>query len=126
MPDGTIKPQLMPGFFRNRAFRDALVDFQSDIGSGRFAPQYLEEAEEASFARMEGKLDKFKDGQFELYWGQRARPGMIAGAAASIKLQELVQKGLLKVGDIWCYRRAFNHADVVIEKELKVSHEPLS
>jgi len=97
------------------------VEFQDDLTQGRYEPSYIMEAANARKARLEGAADKYKDGQYELFWGQRQQFSMIAGAAASIKLPELIQKGLLKAGDIWAYRRTFEKV-VTLEKEVTVCY----
>ena len=115
------EPILAPDFFdTNQVFKDSLVEFQDDLVQGRYEPSYIAEAAAARKARLEGVADKYKDGQYELFWGQRQRNGMIAGAAASIKFPELVQKGLLKVGDMWAFKRGFQ-SGILMEKEVRVS-----
>ena len=48
----------------------------------------------------------------------------IAGAAAQIKLPELVGRKILRAGDVWEYKRKFKLGnDVCIEKQVKVSFE---
>ncbi|KAF8472467.1 Asx homology domain-containing protein [Kalaharituber pfeilii] len=123
-PNG--EPALVADFFEsNQVFKDSLIEFQDDLSNGRYEPTYVAQAASARKARLEGAADKYKDGQYELYWGQRQRTGMVAGAAAQIKLPELVQKGLLKAGDIWAFRRKFcienSKRDIIIEKEVKVA-----
>lgn len=111
---------LAPDFFEsNQVFKDSLVEFQDDLIQGRYELSYITEAANARKARLEGAVDKYKDGQYELFWGQRQQFGMIAGAAANIKLPELIQKGLLKAGDIWAYKRTFEKI-VTLEKEVTV------
>lgn len=112
---------LAPDFFEsNQVLKDSLVEFQDDLIQGRYEPSYITEAANARTARLEGAADKYKDGQYELFWGQRQQFGMIAGAAANIKLPELIQKGLLKAGDIWAYKRTFDKV-VTLEKEVTVA-----
>lgn len=119
-PNG--EAMLAPDFFEfNQVFKDSLLEFQDDLAQGRYEPSYIIEAANARKARLEGAVDKYKDGQFELFWGQRQHSGMVAGAAAAIKLPELIQKGLLREGDIWSYRRSI--FSITIEKEVKVCYE---
>ncbi|KAF8427411.1 Asx homology domain-containing protein [Tirmania nivea] len=121
--DGDLNGEaiLAPDFFEsNQVFKDSLLEFQDDLIQGRYEPSYIAEAANARKARLEGAVDKYKDGQYELFWGQRQHFGMIAGAAANIKLPELIQKGLLKAGDIWAYKRTFDKV-VVLEKEVTVA-----
>lgn len=96
------------------------MEFQDDLFQGRYEPSYLADAATARKARLEGAVDKYKDGQYELFWGQRQRNVMVAGAAANIKLPELIKRGLLKAGDIWAYRRRIS--EIVLEKEVTVCH----
>lgn len=112
---------IAPDFFEsNQVFKDSLVEFQDDLFQGRYEPSYLAEAVTARKARLEGVVDKYKDGQYELFWGQRQRGGRVAGAAANIRLPELIERGLLRAGDIWVYYRKM--FETVIEKEVTVCH----
>ena len=119
-PDGVQeRPSLASEFFEsNQVFKDSLVEFQDDLSNGRYEASYIAEAAKARKERLNGAADRYKDGQYELFWGQRQRYGMVAGAAAQIKLPELIQRGVLKNGDVWAYKRRFPTA--LIEKEVKV------
>lgn len=119
-PNG--EPFLAPEFFEcNQVFKDSLIEFQDDLSQGRYQPSYITDAANARRARLQGEVDNYKDGQYELFWGQRQHNGMIAGAAASIRLPELVQRGLLRQGDVWAYKRTI--FGITIEKEVKVSYQ---
>ena len=75
--------------------------------------------------RAAGKFDKYKEDQFEAFWGQKQtlHHEVRAGESAKIKLAELVEAGLIKVGDEMSYKRSFGRhygTPWMIEKDLKV------
>ncbi|KAK9483205.1 hypothetical protein V1527DRAFT_473845 [Lipomyces starkeyi] len=63
----------VPGFFRNVVIQDAARQLQADIGLGRYTKTYAEEYKRATAAIANGETDEYKEGQFELWWGQKAR-----------------------------------------------------
>ncbi|KAK9387400.1 hypothetical protein V1515DRAFT_535574 [Lipomyces mesembrius] len=63
----------VPGFFRNVVIQDAARQLQADIGLGRYTKNYAEEYNRATAAIANGETDEYKEGQFELWWGQKAR-----------------------------------------------------
>ncbi|KAK9350948.1 hypothetical protein V1523DRAFT_418171 [Lipomyces doorenjongii] len=63
----------VPGFFRNVVIQDAARQLQADIGLGRYTKSYAEQYKRATAAIANGETDEYKEGQFELWWGQKAR-----------------------------------------------------
>ncbi len=114
-------------FFRHDPdWRRLVREFQDDLGAGRYEPQWLKQAALAMEERAAGKFDKFKEDQFEAFWGQKqtsSQREVRAGESAKIKLPQLVEAGLIKVGDDLSYRRTFRSKAgdlLMIEKDLKV------
>ena len=74
--------------------------------------------------RAQGKFDKWKEEQFEEFWGQKQKvdPKALAGQSSTVKLHRLIEADLCKVGDLWSYSRIFGKgkARVLVEKEFKV------
>lgn len=127
-PDAKIPP-LPERFLRyDNNWRAALRHFQNDLESGRYKPEWQRQARQAVRERAEGKFDDFKEREFEQFWGQKQKinHGVIAGESSKVKLETLVQHGMVQVGDVWKYSRVFGlknsqSAQVVVEKEAKVS-----
>ena len=113
-------------FFRyNQDWRRHIREFQEDLGAGRYEPEWLKEATLAMEERAAGKFDKFKEDEFEAFWGQKQTISreVRAGESAKIKLSELVEGGLIKLGDDLSYRRSFRSKTgtlLMIEKDVKV------
>ncbi|KAK9324928.1 hypothetical protein V1517DRAFT_316100 [Lipomyces orientalis] len=63
----------VPGFFRSVVIQDSARQLQNDIALGRYTKSYAGEYNRAIAAIANGEADEYKDGQFELWWGQRAR-----------------------------------------------------
>ncbi|KAK9245100.1 hypothetical protein V1506DRAFT_539183 [Lipomyces tetrasporus] len=63
----------VPDFFRSVVIQDAARQLQTDIALGRYTKSYAEEYNRAIVAIANGEADEYKDGQFELWWGQKAR-----------------------------------------------------
>lgn len=99
--------------------------FQVDLGAGRYDPEWLRQAAQAMKERAEGKFDKFKEEEFEQFWGQKQKLDyhVIAGESSKVKLETLIQHGVVRVGDVWKYSRVFGRKTerVFVEKEAKVS-----
>jgi Asx homology domain len=93
----------------NKEWKHAIAHFQEHLAMGHLDPKWLAEAEQAGQERLgeSDKFDKWKENNFEEFWGQRQRldTGALAGEASRIKMLELVQKGRLRVGDVWTYSR---------------------
>ena len=106
-------------------WRRLVREFQEDLGAGRYEPEWQAQAAQAMEERAAGKFDKYKEDQFEAFWGQKQtlKWDYDAGESAKVKLSQLVEGGLIKVGDALCYRRTFRFKDrsqLMIEKELRV------
>lgn len=77
--------------------------------------------------RAVGEFDNWKEKEFEQFWGQKQKLGADAatGEASQVKLETLVEHGVVRVGDVWKYERSVflekgNSARLLIEKEVKV------
>lgn len=91
--------------------------------------------------RADGKFDKWKDKEFEEFWGQKQKLywESYAGEATQVKLETLVEQDVVRKGDVWTYARAFvvggdkgsyaqaffigekgDKSNVLVEKEVKV------
>ena len=98
--------------------------YQVDLGEGRLDPTWLAEAAAAMEERARGDFDRFKEEQFEEFWGQKQKVDSkaLAGQSSTVKLHRLIDAGLCKEGDLWSYSRVFGQgkAKVHVEKEFKV------
>lgn len=80
--------------------------------------------------RAAGKFDNWKEKEFEQFWGQKQKLGADAttGEAAQVKMETLVEHGVVRIGDVWKYERTIllgkeegsNRDRLLIEKEVKV------
>lgn len=77
--------------------------------------------------RAEGAFDNFKEQEFEEFWGQKQKldKSLAAGESSQIKLDTLIENGLVREGDIWKLSRGFGSPGargrkVLVEKEAKV------
>ncbi|KAL4793452.1 Asx homology domain-containing protein [Aspergillus venezuelensis] len=123
-PDAGIPP-LPEHFLRYSNFwRDGIRNFQLDLQNGRYDPQWMREAEEAVQQRAAGKFDKFKELEFEEFWGQKQKMdrALAAGASSKIKLSTLAEQDVVQKGDIWKWSRSFKRQKslVLIEKEARI------
>lgn len=107
-------------------------NFQYDLEAGRYKPQWQAQARQAVQDRAQGKFDDFKEREFEQFWGQKQKlnHGVVAGESSKVKLETLIQHEIVRVGDVWKYRRIFgtkNDPDrqTIVEKEAKVSTVPV-
>lgn len=75
--------------------------------------------------RAAGKFDKYKDDQYEEFWGQKQKlaQNVLAGEMTNLKLGVLVKAGVYRVGDVWSFARAFGRSEkkVLVEKDVTVS-----
>ncbi|KAL4939566.1 Asx homology domain-containing protein [Aspergillus oleicola] len=123
-PDAGIPP--LPGdFLRYSNFwRDGIRNFQLDLQNGRHDPQWMREAEEAVQQRAAGKFDKFKELEFEEFWGQKQKMdrALTAGASSKIKLSTLVEHDVIRKGDIWKWSKSFKReaSSILVEKEARL------
>ncbi|KNG90183.1 hypothetical protein ANOM_001368 [Aspergillus nomiae NRRL 13137] len=124
-PDAQIPP-LPEEFLRySNNWRDGIRHFQLDLQNGRYDPVWLREAEEAMQQRADGKFDKFKEEEFEQFWGQKQKMDktLAAGQSSQVKLSTLISNGVILVGDVWKYSRAFkSKGNLLVEKEARIVH----
>ncbi|KAH8431367.1 uncharacterized protein LDX57_009025 [Aspergillus melleus] len=123
-PDAKIPP-LPESFLRySNNWRDGVRQFQLDLESGRYDPEWLRQAEQASAQRAAGKFDKFKEREYEEFWGQKQTfdRNLAAGQSAQVKLQTLMQQGIIREGDVWRYSRCVGQGanKILLEKEVKI------
>lgn len=106
-------------------WRDGIRQFQLDLQNGRYDPEWLRQAEQARKQRENGDFDSFKEREFEQFWGQKQRfdTRIAAGESAKIKLSELIDAGVVLLGDVWRFRWFFKASEppVLIDKEGRVS-----
>ncbi|KAL5364799.1 Asx homology domain-containing protein [Aspergillus floccosus] len=124
-PNAKIPP-LSQAFLRySNDWRDGVRQFQLDLQLGRYDPEWLRQAEEASQQRAAGEFDKFKEQEFEEFWGQKQKVDqrLAPGESSQVRLTTLVEKGVIQKGDIWRFSRVFTNGGknkVLVEKEAKV------
>lgn len=72
--------------------------------------------------RAAGSFDKWKEEQYEEFWGQKQKliHGVIAGDSSTLKLMKMVDHNCVRVGDTWKFTRTFRFPPVIVEKEVKV------
>ncbi|KAL4818295.1 Asx homology domain-containing protein [Aspergillus spinulosporus] len=119
-PNAKIPP-LPESFLRySTNWREAIRHFQLDLQNGRYDPQWMREAEEAVAQRASGKFDKFKEQEFEEFWGQKQRMdrALAAGESSKIKLSTLIKHGIIRRGDIWKWSRSVRK--ILVEKEARI------
>lgn len=121
--DGQI-PALPESFLRySNHWRDGVRQFQVDLENGHYDPKWSKQAEKAVQERAAGSFDKFKEQEFEEFWGQKQKfdRSLAAGESSQIKLGTLVEQGVVRAGDVWKYSRGFAHGrKIMVEKEAKV------
>ena len=134
-PDGspaTIVP-LPESFLRfSNHWRNGVRQFQEDLGNGYYDPEWQQQAEKASRERANGRFDRFKEEEFEQFWGQKQRVNAYAnpntttlpstGEGPRGMLASLVQEGIVQVGDVWKYARTLIEAksDALVDMNAKV------
>ncbi|XHF96794.1 hypothetical protein AWENTII_000412 [Aspergillus wentii] len=126
-PDAKMPP-IPESFLRySNPWRDSIRQFQLDLQNGRYDPKWLQQADEAMRERSAGKFDNFKEIEFEEFWGQKQKMDttIAAGESSQVKLETLIENGLVRPGDVWKLSRAFTMGKgrrerVFIEKEGKI------
>ena len=107
-------------------FRHAIRMYQQDLAAGRYDPEWLRQAAEAMEQRANGDFDKWKENEFEEFWGQKQKldSKARAGQSGTVKLNRLVEAGLFKEGDIFSYMRTFGRGKgkLTVEKDVKVCY----
>ena len=106
-------------------WRRGVREFQEDLGEGRYEPEWQAQAHQAMDERARGDFDKFKEQEFEEFWGQKQRTPWtdLAGEAAQIKLQELAEQRYIREGDIFSYVRLIKSGNdkILVEKDARVA-----
>ncbi|PGH09949.1 hypothetical protein AJ79_05565 [Helicocarpus griseus UAMH5409] len=119
-----VIPPLPESFVRySNNWRDAVRQFQLDLQTGRYDPEWQRQAAEAMEERADGQFDKFKEEQFEEFWGQKQKldHAVIAGESSKVKLATLVENGVVRIGDVWRYSRVFGKGEkLLLEKEARI------
>lgn len=112
-------------FKYNIDWRRGVREFQEDLGEGRYEPEWQAQAHRAMEERARGDFDKFKEQEFEEFWGQKQRTPWtdLAGEAAQIKLQELAEQRYIREGDIFSYVRLIKLGSdkILVEKDARVA-----
>ncbi|KAL9630856.1 MAG: hypothetical protein Q9204_004507 [Flavoplaca sp. TL-2023a] len=108
----------------NPEFRLDCRNLQEDLRTGRMDPEWQVQAHQAMEERATGAFDTFKEREFEEYWGQKQKVDShyLAGDASKIKLEELLDAGLFREGDVWSFDHTFGRGDeaVTIQKDCKI------
>ncbi|KAL9128576.1 MAG: hypothetical protein Q9217_002775 [Psora testacea] len=106
-------------------WRRLVREFQEDLGAGRYEPEWQKQAAQAMEERARGDFDKYKDDQFEQFWGQKQKTPWrdLAGESSNIKLEELVENGVIREGDVFSYSRVIGRGKdrILIEKDCRVA-----
>ncbi|PKX95893.1 uncharacterized protein P174DRAFT_148110 [Aspergillus novofumigatus IBT 16806] len=119
-------PPLPESFLRYSNFwRDSIRLFQLDLQHGRYDPEWQRQAHEAVREREKGKFDRFKEEEFEEFWGQKQKMDktLAAGQSSQVKLTTLIEHGVVREGDVWKYSRTFagkGRNKTLVEKEAKI------
>ncbi|KAL8768860.1 MAG: hypothetical protein Q9209_005041 [Squamulea sp. 1 TL-2023] len=108
----------------NPEFRLDCRNLREDLRAGRMDSEWQLQAHQAMEERATGAFDSFKEREYEEYWGQKQKVewNYLAGDASKVKLDELLDAGLFKVGDIWSFDHTFGRRDkaVKVQKECKI------
>lgn len=104
--DGSISAQWLR---YDNDWRHGVRQWQDDLEAGRLDPEWQKQAAAAVAERAAGHFDKYKDDEFEEFWGQKQKrpPSMLAGESATLKLPDLVAANLFKKGDYWVFCKVF-------------------
>jgi hypothetical protein len=103
--------------------------FVENLSTGVYESKTVAEATQASQDRAQGKFDKFKEEEFEEFWGQKQRVSsdLYTDGSTVVKLEDLVRAGIFETGDILSYLRKFGrgHLDknsraFLVEKECMI------
>ncbi|KAK2764955.1 hypothetical protein FQN54_008654 [Arachnomyces sp. PD_36] len=123
-PDRKIEP-LPQSFLRySNNWRDAVRGFQFDLESGRYDTEWQAQAADAMEERALGKFDKFKEEQYEEFWGQKQKLSwdVETGDSNLVKLEELIRHDVVRAGDMWMFSRVYikDGERILLEKEVKI------
>ncbi|GKZ68401.1 hypothetical protein AnigIFM50267_003081 [Aspergillus niger] len=123
-PDAKIPP-IPHAFLRySNNWREGIRQFQAELENGYHDPEWLRQAKLAMEERAAGRFDRFKEEEFEEFWGQKQRMDktLVAGQSSQVKLKTLIDHNVVREGDVWKYSRCFSKgADrVLVEKEARI------
>ncbi|KAL8898864.1 MAG: hypothetical protein Q9207_006484 [Kuettlingeria erythrocarpa] len=108
----------------NPEFRLDCRNLQEDLRAGRMDPAWQQQAAQAMEERAAGHFDDFKEKEFEEYWGQKQKVewNVLAGHASKVRLEELLNDELFKIGDVWCFDHTFGRGAnaIRVEKECRI------
>ncbi|RAK79690.1 uncharacterized protein BO72DRAFT_445993 [Aspergillus fijiensis CBS 313.89] len=123
-PDAKIPPPPESFLRYSNNWRDGIRQFQLDLQHGRYHPEWQRQAEKAVEERAAGKFDRFKEEEFEEFWGQKQKVDrrLVAGQSSQVKLKMLTDHGVICEGDILKYSRVFSTGNqkVLVEKEARI------
>ena len=117
--------------FRDVLLQDTFRNFQDRLATGQMLPSHVKKLEQAHRDRMDGKGDKTKNEQFERCWGDKQvlDHGLLAGETTKLRLTSMIADAVIKLDDIFSYRRTFTSVDehggkvkLVVEKECLITH----
>lgn len=119
--DGQPRPNLK-FLEKNSTFKSFINQALNDVVNGLNEPNWLAQAYNAHCKRSYGKFDDFKDKNYEEFWGvkQRLASNAIAGTSAHHNLGEMIDREVVKPGDVFKYSRSFRNRSMVIKKEAEV------
>lgn len=105
-------------------WRNGVRQWQEDLGAGRLDPEWQKQAAAAVAERAAGDLDKYKEDEFEEFWGQKQKMARRppSEAANMVKLADLLAANLFRKGDYWVYSKSRFHGinRIEIVKNCKV------
>lgn len=88
-------------------WRNGVRQWQEDLGAGRLDPEWQKQAAAAVAERAAGDLDKYKEDEFEEFWGQKQKmPRKPPSDSAALKLADLITANLFRKGDYWVYSKS--------------------
>ncbi|PYI10763.1 hypothetical protein BO78DRAFT_393738 [Aspergillus sclerotiicarbonarius CBS 121057] len=123
-PQAKIPPPPQSFLRYSNEWRDGIRHFQLDLEDGHYDPAWQRQANQAMQERAAGKFDKFKEEEFEQFWGQKQKMDrtLVAGQSSQVKLKTLTDNGAIQEGDVWKYSRCFSKgpAKILVEKEVKI------
>ena len=121
--DDDGQPRLdLQALSKNSTWKLSIAQALNDIVTGLNDPDWLQKAYGAHFKRLDGKYDNWKDNAFEKFWGvkQRLASNVVAGSSAQHTLREMIERGVVKPGDVFKYSRTFKEGPVTVKKDAEV------
>lgn len=119
--DGSISTQWLR---YDNDWRHGVRQWQDDLGAGRLDPEWQKQAAAAVAERAAGHFDRYKEDEFEEFWGQKQKMpwNMRAGESAALKLADLVAAKVFREGDYWIFSKVHTRGTERIEvvKDCKV------